>query len=298
MSIERLSYAAEWYDTLVSDCQAIMEQAKIETGIRLLRAKWELGNRILPDYHKFGRSTYGDKTQEDLATDLGLSHKARISEIVNFRRKVGSDFTKFVERFDASNLSWRKVVHEWLPMRKMGPVDPPPLPEGIFNVIYADPPWQYEFSLSERGDPERHYPTMSLEKICALNIPASEGAVLFLWATNPKLKEALQVIESWGFEYRTNMVWIKDKIGTGYYFRGQHELLLLAKKGNISPPNESDRFPSVLFSPREEHSEKPEEVYGIIEKMYPDPDYRYLELFSRNVKGREGWTCWGLEVDP
>jgi len=166
-----------------------------------------------------------------------------------------------------------------------------PLPSGEFDIIYADPPWKYEFSLSERGDPERHYSTMSKEEICDLEVPSSKNSVLFLWATNPKLKEALEVVSTWGFEYRTNLVWVKDKFGTGYYFRGQHELLLVAKKGEIPVPSEETRPSSVLIAPRKEHSEKPHAVYEMIERMYPNR--KYLELFARNR--RKGWHSWGLE---
>ncbi len=88
------------------------------------------------------------------------------------------------------------------------------------------------------------------------------------------------------------MVWVKDKIGTGYYVRGKHELLLINTKGKIPPPIEENRFPSVLNAPRKEHSAKPDEVYEYIEIMYPNR--KYLELFARNQ--RENWTSWGLEI--
>lgn len=166
-------------------------------------------------------------------------------------------------------------------------VETPKLPDGKFNVIYADPPWEYYLPL--RGSPDMHYLTMSTEEICRLEIPADDNAVLFLWATNPKLEDALKVMKAWGFEYRTNMVWVKDKIGTGYYFRGQHELLLVGVKGNIGVPLEENRPPSVLTAPVREHSRKPDIVYEIIERMYPNG--RYLELFARQQ--RPGWTAWG-----
>lgn len=168
---------------------------------------------------------------------------------------------------------------------------PPSLPEGEFDVIYADPPWDYDLQL--RGSPDMHYPVMSQEEICALKVPAAKNAMLFLWATNPKLKEALQVMESWGFSYRTNMVWVKDKFGTGYYVRGQHELLLIGKKGDFPVPSEADRPSSVVESPRMEHSRKPNVFYTIIEKLYPN--HKYLELFARKPVERENWIFWGAE---
>ena len=125
-----------------------------------------------------------------------------------------------------------------------------------------------------------------------MQVPVAENSILFLWATNPKLQEALEVLEAWGFEYKTNMVWVKDKIGVGYYFRGQHELLLVGIKGSMGVPEEQNRPASVLNSDRTKHSEKPQEVYTLIEKMYPNR--KYLELFARNK--REGWESWGNEI--
>jgi len=170
------------------------------------------------------------------------------------------------------------------------PKDPIPLPEGIFSVIYADPPWTYTHSFLA-GAPNTHYTTMTTEKICELDIPSHKDAVLFLWSTNPLLEDAFKVIEAWGFQYKTNIAWVKDRTGTGHYVRGQHELLLICTKGNIGTPPTEARVPSVLHAPRTEHSKKPHEVYDIIEAMYPTG--KRLELFSRNNK--ETWTMWGAE---
>lgn len=169
-------------------------------------------------------------------------------------------------------------------------IETPELPTGIYDVILADPPWVYEFGI--RGATDCHYSEMSTDQICELKIPCAENSVLFLWATAPKIQEALHVMESWGFTYKTHMIWVKDKIGTGYYFRGKHELLLLGKKGNIPSPMENSRPDSVLLAPRYEHSQKPNKVYSIIEKMFPNR--KYLELFAR--KKREGWVVWGDEI--
>ena len=165
---------------------------------------------------------------------------------------------------------------------------------GQFPVIYADPPWRYDFSVDEDRAIENQYPTMELDAICRLPVAhaATDHAVLFLWATSPKLAEAFSVIEAWGFQYLTSMVWIKDKIGMGYYARQQHELLLIAKRGEPPTPDPSNRPPSVLSAPRTIHSRKPPEFYGVIERMYPG--LPYLELFAREA--RTGWTAWGNEA--
>ena len=167
----------------------------------------------------------------------------------------------------------------------------PPLPKEPFDIIYADPPWRYYVN-HLRANPEKHYPTLPLDEILKLEVPTSENAVLFLWATNPMLEDALEVMRAWGFNYKTNFAWEKDKFGTGFYNRGQHELLLIGVKGDVHPPGESNRFPSIIKAKVREHSRKPEEAYEIIEKMYPNA--RYLELFARNK--RSGWEAWGNEV--
>lgn len=173
--------------------------------------------------------------------------------------------------------------------------DAPPPPEGKYNLILADPPWRYEHVKTENRAIENHYPTMTLDEICALPVAdlANDDAVLFLWATSPKLAEAMRVIEAWGFMYRTCMVWVKDKIGMGYYARQRHELLLIATRGTPGTPLPADRGDSVIEAPRGPHSEKPAAAYEAIERMYPFA--MKVELFART--SRNGWSSWGNEVD-
>src|SRR6516162_4741203 len=113
-----------------------------------------------------------------------------------------------------------------------------------YAVIYADPPWHFEVYNEESGiecAAGNHYPTMTLDEICALPIPslASPDAALFLWTTVPHLRESFDVLVAWGFEYKTNIVWVKDKIGLGYFVRNEHELLLVATRGDIPTPSAS-----------------------------------------------------------
>jgi len=170
-------------------------------------------------------------------------------------------------------------------------------PEGRYPIIYADPPWRYEhppIGASNRSI-ENHYPTMTLEEICALPVPelAAENSVLYLWATAPKLAECFDVIDAWGFEYRTCMVWVKDRIGMGYHARNRHEILLIAKRGQIAPPQPSDRPDSVVEAKRAKHSAKPLQFYEIIERAYPR--LPKVELFCRQP--REGWAAWGNQAE-
>ena len=166
----------------------------------------------------------------------------------------------------------------------------------IFNVILADPPWQYSNSGVD-GAAEKQYPTMPTPDICKLlddiKIQIDSNAVLFLWVTNPLLLDAVDVVKAWGFEYKTNFVWTKDRnSGTGFYIRGAHELLFICTKGSFLPLT-SNLPLSVISEKAREHSRKPDSVYEIIESMYPECNY--FELFARSQ--REGWDCYGNEID-
>lgn len=160
-----------------------------------------------------------------------------------------------------------------------------------YPVLYLDPPWRYEHAESVSREIENQYPTMSLDDIKAMPINdiAFDDCIMFMWATSPKLAEAFEVLEAWGFSYRTCAVWDKQKIGMGYYFRQQHELLLVAVKGSPTTPAPADRPSSVFSYPRGLHSAKPHEVYEIIEAMYPT--LPKLEMFCRTP--RDGWGVWG-----
>jgi N6-adenosine-specific RNA methylase IME4 len=172
-----------------------------------------------------------------------------------------------------------------------------PMPKRRYPVLLVDPPWPFEL-YNERSGSERvaanHYPTMSVEEISALDIPAAADAVLFLWTTRSHLRVSFDVLTAWGFEYVTNVAWIKDKAGLGFWVRDQHEHLLIARRGNIPAPQPSDRPPSVIHAPRREHSRKPDETYALIERMYPE--LPKIELFAR--ERREGWDAWGNQAPP
>jgi len=115
--IEKITYSTEWYDTLVSDCKTIIDKAKTDIGVRLLRAKWNLGDKIVPNYNRFERAEYGNKTQKDFAKELELKQQ-EISNVIRFRKKIGDNFDLWLESTDISVLSWYNIVHGWLPKKK------------------------------------------------------------------------------------------------------------------------------------------------------------------------------------
>lgn len=172
-----------------------------------------------------------------------------------------------------------------------------------YNIIYADPPWSYKDS-GCRGAAAKHYDTMSVEDICALPIQeiSANDSVLFMWATYPKLPEALQVIKAWGFEYKTiAFQWVKtyksgfgEFLGMGRWTRSNTEPCLLAKKGK--PKRISGGVSQLIFSPIRQHSQKPPEVRTKIIKLMGE--LPRVELFARERV--DGWDAWGNEVqsDP
>ena len=163
------------------------------------------------------------------------------------------------------------------------------MPDGEFDVILADPPWHYHGrAVHPRDQILNKYPTMMTQAIATLTIPAADNAACFMWSTAAHLPDALQVMEAWGFEYKTFAVWVKPKIGLGYWMRMHHEPLLLGIRGTMSLDIRSERD-SVIFADKRGHSVKPPEVYKLIESMFPGR--RCLELFARN--SRHGWTAWG-----
>jgi N6-adenosine-specific RNA methylase IME4 len=165
-----------------------------------------------------------------------------------------------------------------------------------FSTIYADPPWAYQ-NQGTRGATSGIYKVkewkMTLEELSELPIPAltAENAHLHLWTTNAFLPDSFNLIEAWGFEYKSVFVWVKPQLGIGNYWRVSHEFLMLGTKGkNITfPDNAAEKSWRELR--RGKHSQKPEEIAEILEKVSPGP---YLELFAR--RPRKGWTVWGNEV--
>lgn len=159
------------------------------------------------------------------------------------------------------------------------------------NLVLSDPPWRYDFAETDNRQIENQYPSATVEEICDMAPKTQPDAVLFLWATVAKLTEAFEVMDAWGFEYKTSAVWDKEKIGMGYWFRGQHELLLVGTKGKFSPPEQEARVSSVFREARGKHSAKPSCVYEWIEKAFPAAVK--LEMFCRNP--RAGWQVQGNE---
>ena len=171
------------------------------------------------------------------------------------------------------------------------------LPAKRYGVILADPEWRFEPWSRETGmdrAADNHYPTSVTEVIAARPVQsiAARDCALFLWATAPMLPHALTVMAAWGFAYKSHIIAVKPRIGTGYWFRSEHELLLLGTCGDVPAPAPGTQWSSTREMPIGRHSEKPDWQYELIEAYFPS--LPKIELNAR--KGRPGWDSWGLDA--
>ena len=179
-----------------------------------------------------------------------------------------------------------------------GRASAPEAVERAYPVYYADPPWRYGVRSEVTGrekSAENQYPTMPTDEIVALMtwiIGGDWPAVLFLWATNPMLPDALRVMEGCGFTYVHHWIWDKEVAGTGYWGRDRHELLLIGRRGDVAAPLPGSQPETVHRERKGRHSAKPEFYAETIERLYPA--MARLELFCRSP--RSGWDAWGYEA--
>jgi N6-adenosine-specific RNA methylase IME4 len=175
---------------------------------------------------------------------------------------------------------------------------------GRFGTILADPPWRFSNRTGKMA-PEHNrlsrYTTLSLKQISELpvNEIAAKQSHLYLWVPNALLAEGLEVMKSWGFTYKTNLIWHKirkdgepDGRGVGFYFRNTTEMILFGIKGKLRTYQPGRRQVNIIRTRKREHSKKPDELYDIIEKCSPGP---FLEIFARC--SREQWVSWGNEIN-
>ena len=178
----------------------------------------------------------------------------------------------------------------------------PELPGARFDILYADPPWDYKGQLQHAGEGSgdtggaaRHYGTVRLDTLKTLDIPAIAAAdsLLFMWSTNPHLDQAIELGKAWGFAWATvAFVWDKLRVNPGFYTMSQCELCLAFKRGRIPAPRGARNVRQLVRARRGPHSRKPDEVRRRIEEMFPA--LRKIELFARGARA-DGWAAWGLE---
>ena len=198
--------------------------------------------------------------------------------------------------------------------KKINPLDEiyPSLPDRKYDVIYADPPWDYGGKMQYDKSSikslnigfERNvfisaanfkYPTLKLIELKELNVNsiAADDCILFMWTTGPQFANSIELGKAWGFEYKTvAFVWDKQVHNPGRYTLSQTEFVLAFKKGRFPSPRGARNIRQLLSIHRGEHSEKPEQIIDGITKMFPQQ--KKIELFAR--KNYIGWDNWGLEI--
>jgi len=257
-----------------------------------IEALTQLGRMLQETPKAKGGQPYQATGSKKGPVELTLSELGLDKKTSSLARKLASLPPEQFEQVKAGTASIaqaiREVIHAQRPAIKA--------PAGKYRVIYADPPWSYGNSgLQEYGHASYHFPSMTIEELCALPIKdiAQDDAVLFLWVTSPLLEECFPVISAWGFKYKTSFVWDKVKHNFGHYNSVRHELLLVCTRGSCTP-DVKELFDSVQTIERtEKHSEKPEEFRRIIDTIYTNGSR--IELFSRSK--HDGWEAWGNESE-
>ena len=247
-------------------------------------------------------------TKKELAKVAGVSHDT-IAKVEKIQAKASPEIKSAIKSGEMSiNQAYQTVKREEKKQEVQKRIDEYAevqtgvidikKPDKKYNIVYADPPWQYW----ESGNKNQslHYTTMTVDEICNLPVKdiTADDCILFLWVTYPILKEAFKVIESWGFEYSTaGFVWVKRNkvadspfIGCGAWTRANSELCLIATKGKIQRLDAS--VSQIIESPIEEHSKKPDITRDLIEKLVGK--LPRVELFCRHPA--DGWDVWGNEA--
>ncbi len=278
--------------------------------------KWWIG-----DWLNFGERKYGEmfsQVMDDTELEYHTLQKYKwvASMIKMSLRRNNLSFThheltagmkpKEQERWlsEAEEEKWdtREMAKQ---IKEANKLPTPDLPKGKWQVLYIDPPWAYDVDLSEGAtrSPTNNYPVMELEELKKFGEKVKEvshkDCTLFMWITAPKLNWLNDVLEAFGFEYKTNLIWDKVKPNMGHYSSVRHEILIIAGKGKCAPTCDGktiqsvDSVQSIENSAR--HSEKPLEFMDIIDRLYPD--CKKLEMFARNKEQRKNWTYWGQEAN-
>lgn len=276
-----------------------IDQSIDDNEATALRARWQFGQELVAARDGAGRLPNG--YMRELAERTGktareLQYRARFAEVYPTEAELRNAVSQFS--------SWHQTVKALKEARDAAdniPVSPAPVLQGQYATFVADPPWQYG-NTSTRGAAENHYGTMTIEELCALDVVrerAADQAHLYLWTTAGHLPQAFDVMEAWGFEYKTYLVWVKPQMGMGNYFRVSTELVLFGVRGGMR--TQARDIKNYFEAKRAKHSAKPIEFHDMVQKASPGP---YMELFSRChaadvltgctcSKCRLGWTVWG-----
>jgi N6-adenosine-specific RNA methylase IME4 len=284
----------DWLNEVIQQAKNIIAEFLKETFVRYRR----LGQLILESGYKKGQWQNEDK--QGFLNALGIEQKT-FSNMVRLGEMNEQEFSANSTKFSS--------VYAWVHQKSLAKTEKRQreiiviqeaikhleAPQQKYDVIVIDPPWPY----GSEYDPESRrvaspYPEMSIEEITSIPVPCAENSILWLWTTNAFMKDAFHILDSWGFEPKTILTWAKDRIGIGYYLRGQTEHCILATKGNPNYNTENaQKYSTLLHAKNEGHSQKPQEFYDLVDAICLGWK---LDYYGR--KKREGWHVFGtLEGD-
>lgn len=302
-AIDKLGLAEEVRRQKLDEAQMISEAVlDAEVKIGTLTAKMPKAIKGNQYTGKMVASTdaYNQKTKEEAYKELGLNQTqvtrfeqmAKHPEIVEQAKVEARENDDIVSRsfvLEKIKQAERKAdIQKQIEKIEQGIETP----DGEFEVIVIDPPWNYGTQFNSSGRRVANpYPEMTQDELKALEIPATENSVMFLWTTHRFIWDAKELLDTWGFEYRSMLVWNKQKIGMGDLFRMQCEFCLVGIKGKpIFQDNRSIR--DIIEEPRREHSRKPDAFYDLVDALCVG---RKLDYFSREQ--RAGWWSYGNDTD-
>lgn len=225
-------------------------------------------------------------TVAEIAAELGVSDRTARN-----RLRTASELRRHPDlaaRVDAGRITAQTALHQ-ARRRERADLPAPDMPVGEWPTIVADPPWRFDND-NMPAAAENHYPTLSVEQLGALSLPAPPNAHLYLWTTNSTLASAFELVDAWGYEYKTLLTWVKPQMGLGSWFRNSTEHVLFAARGSL--PLLRNDLRTWFQAPRTRHSVKPGCFYELVEQASPGP---YLDLFAR--RRRSGWEAWGNAVE-
>jgi N6-adenosine-specific RNA methylase IME4 len=246
------------------------------------------------------------ETRKELSKVANVSHDT-ISKVKHIEAKATPEVKQKLSTGEVSiNQVYQEIKKEEkkaerieLIEQQIEDIEQGKLPElkGLFNVISVDPPWPYEGESKKTTSFDsvgrrvaNPYPEMSITDIKKIEMPLMEDSVVLLWTTHKFLPDAFEILKDWGMDYKATLVWNKEKIGMGAWFRMQCEFCLVGIKGK--PYWENTTFRDILNEPRREHSRKPDSFFEMIEQITKG---RRLEYFSREK--RTGWEVFGNDID-
>lgn len=245
-------------------------------------------------------------TKKELAKVASVSHDT-IAKVKKIQEKAPEEVKEKLKTGEVSiNQAYKEIKKEEkkaervkVIQKQIEDIEAGELPEleGLFDVVSVDPPWPYEGESKKvtSFDPNGRrvanpYPEMSIQEIKDIQMPLMNDSIVFLWTTHKFLPDAFDILKEWGMEYKATLVWNKEKIGMGAWFRMQCEFCLVGVKGK--PYFENTKYRDILSEPRREHSRKPDSFFSMVEEITLG---RRLEYFSREK--REGWEVFGNDIE-